>query len=788
MAGQATHGYDLVLEFAEQAYQELLEIAFDTGDFLLGKVLGGLGIPFDPGEGFSVTVSFDRPGGLPAAATDVIDIQVLLGENGSAGRLRIVASVDVVNADALNIETDLIRINLRDKLWLTEIDVLGIAIPGLNGLFATFLRDSVQLIALLPVVVDRATTSNVTMKAADVRIIDDSSPADKDASAAVITFGNGAAGNRNAFTQSFISAGGNGGIAVSFAWMCRVISPMIDSSLQLGGAFTNCRLTRTVRIDQGNEVDLVGLTITPANGFIDVQAKVSKSGFCYDATGTVGARIKITVTGGNLIVQAQVDPPNIDVDIPWYCWLAGAVIGALLGGVLFGVVGAIVGGVLIPLITYIAQEVIEGTINAVAQHITDALNSIAPTVEVPAVGFNLIFSDAFIDDVFIACKVQPIDTAPVRATGTIILRNGTAADLDSGQTGPLDMPGADLALLGSGLDRLMEAVCGARLARTGLRSLDGLARSALYGFSYDAPNPIPLAELARLDPLGGIFGDPFDESLLVYGVHTNENRWAAVQAIEVTWDLIRLRYITWEKPMPSVTITGGFSCPAVGVASFGTLADPGTATFVPSAALTAIPAGTAASASGIGTAEPDPCVSLRRAIAAMVPAATEGPADPVGQAVSALPLAERRIGRWQGPEVTPARPVGRFDAVTSGLGPDLTAHWQVNGRALKGSDGNINLSAAARAHYVLAGTSLVLSVTSKQPVEMLLSVTVTDSNGNSATAKRCVRYEPTCARLVRYTPTFAEYKSAWLTHFGIVEVPAPAVADDHARQAAAPPG
>ena len=108
-------------------------------------------------------------------------------------------------------------------------------------------------------------------------------------------------------------------------------------------------------------------------------------------------------------------------------------IGALLGGVLFGVVGAIVGGVLVPLITYIAQEVIEGTINAVAQRITDALNSIAPTVEVPAVGFNLIFSNAFIDDVFIACNVQPIDTAPVRATGTIVLRNGTAVDLDSGR-------------------------------------------------------------------------------------------------------------------------------------------------------------------------------------------------------------------------------------------------------------------------------------------------------------------------------------------------------------------
>ena len=43
-----------------------------------------------------------------------------------------------------------------------------------------------------------------------------------------------------------------------------------------------------------------------------------------------------------------------------------------------------------------------------------------------------------------------------------------------------------------------------------------------------------------------------------------------------------------------------------------------------------------------------------------------------------------------------ADPPGRpFDAVTSGLGSGLTAHWQVNGKALKGSDGDINLQAPA---------------------------------------------------------------------------------------------
>ena len=73
----------------------MLSIAFDTGGFLLGKILGGLGINLDPASPFSVTVSFDQPTGLPAGATDVVDIRVLLGNAGSLGALRIVASVDV---------------------------------------------------------------------------------------------------------------------------------------------------------------------------------------------------------------------------------------------------------------------------------------------------------------------------------------------------------------------------------------------------------------------------------------------------------------------------------------------------------------------------------------------------------------------------------------------------------------------------------------------------------------------------------------------------------------------
>ncbi|OSC36917.1 hypothetical protein [Mycobacterium decipiens] len=772
MAGEQTHGYDLVVEFAEQAYQQLLSVVFDTGGFLLGTILGGLGIQLDPATPFSVTVAFDRPSGLPPAATDVVDIRVLLGEAGALGSLRIVASVDV---DATTNGIDLVRINLEQKLWLTEIAVAGFPIPGLDGLFAAFLRQNVKLIPLVPFPVDRATTATTQMKNADVHIVDDTAPADKDASAFLVTFGGGSPGNKAAFTQSFISGGGNGGIVASMGWICRVISPMIDNSLQLDGAFTNCRLTRTVRIDEDNEVDLTGLSISAGDdGALHVQVKIAKSGFCYSATGTVGAKITIAVASGQLVVDVDADDPTVDVDIPWYCWVAGAVIGALLGALLPTVVGVIIGAVLIPLIMYIAEEVIEGTINSVAAHIADALNQLLIPVNVPAVGFNLIFSDAFIDDVQIGCRVRPIDTAPVRAAGTVVVPNGAAFDLDSGRVGARDMPSGDLTVRGGAFNRTVQAVCGARWARTGLRDFDGLYRAAVYGYSYDAPNPIPLDDLASIDPFGFLSGNPFKESLRIYGVRTNEGRWAAVQAIDVRLDNIRFRYITWEKAVAAVQIVGDFTCPPGIFGTFGELAKPGSAVFVPSPALRA---GRGEVTTGIGATgvQPDPCGQMREAVRAMVPApASARDVDAVKEAIRALPLIDRRLGTFVGPIVRPRRPQGRFDAITSGFGPDQKANWQLNGDELAGTSGQQDLGGGAVAHYQIDGTTLLLTVATNEPVEMLLSVTVVDEAAHAASAQRCLHYEPRCTSRGRLTPTWRDYRRAWSTNFGVVEVLAPA--------------
>src|SRR5207247_9886694 len=126
----------------------------------------------------------------------------------------------------------------------------GIPIPGIKGL----LKDTIKALPVMVFPVDRNTTDPLKLMAGDVHIVDDTSSADKDAAAFLLTFGGGSAGNRNQFAQSFISAGGNGGIAVGFEWLCRVISPLIDQGLANDGPFTDCNLTQP--FDMGAGVSL----------------------------------------------------------------------------------------------------------------------------------------------------------------------------------------------------------------------------------------------------------------------------------------------------------------------------------------------------------------------------------------------------------------------------------------------------------------------------------------------------------------------------------------------------
>jgi hypothetical protein len=212
-------------------------------------------------------------------------------------------------------------------------------------------------------------------------------------------------------------------------------------------------------------------------------------------------------------------------------------------------------------------------------------------------------------------------------------------------------------------------VCGARLARTGRRDFDGLARATLYRFRYEAPNPIAISEMAELDPFG-IFGGGgwFDETRLVFAVRTNDGRYAIVQAVQVDFNAITLRYRVWEKVMPSLQITGDFKCEGL------TVGDPlgGSVVFQPSGALVSVLTGAGAVGGKTGGAVVDPCAGLTQIVRSSLPAEVV-----TATKLASIPLADRRIGRWQETVRFGRRPVGRFEASVDRFGRRERQHGHV---------------------------------------------------------------------------------------------------------------
>lgn len=120
MAGTETHGFDLVMEFAERAIRDLVQTIFDNG--LLAAILDALpGVDADAADIFTLDVRFDRPTDvtIPATATDTVDLSVLLGEGGTGGSMRMVVGVDVDRSGA----NDAIGLNFADKLFFSDVDI-----------------------------------------------------------------------------------------------------------------------------------------------------------------------------------------------------------------------------------------------------------------------------------------------------------------------------------------------------------------------------------------------------------------------------------------------------------------------------------------------------------------------------------------------------------------------------------------------------------------------------------------------------------------------------------------
>jgi hypothetical protein len=781
MPGQETHDFDLVMELVPESLAEILGVAFDTDD-LLGQILDGV-LSF--GGAFKLDVSMDRPTdvSLPADALNPIDVRIEL--LGGLGSVRIVAGVDTDrSADGV----DLIQVNLRDRLYHAAAAAGPIPLPS------NVLRDNLQAlrtIPLLPVPVERGTADPKKLERADVKIIDDTSGSDRDAVAFCLTFGDGGPGDLAAFTRSFLRPEDTGGLAIFFGWLCRILAPEVERALGLPeGDFEGCVLRAPFRVDEDEEVDLTALSLELRDGFIALSASVRKTGFCYEGTGTIGGRIRVEVEDGNLVVQADVDDPEIDVDVPWYCWLTGAALAAILGGVLFGVIGAIVGGVLVPLILFIVSETVEGVLQAIADTLAEALDAIAPDVEVPAVVFNLIFQQVFIDDITIAARVQVEDSAPVKSEGTVVLRPGQAVDLDTGRVGDTELPGADLEWTGSGRGRRLRTCCISELARTGSADFGGHTRFRLYGLAYQSPGQVPVDELGITSDL--VFYELLFPSLIVYAVRTNEGNYSVVQVVEVKDAYIRLRYRTYAYQLQSVQIQGAFRCAPILLPE------------VPKGDLVFEPPGAGDGGDDVDLPPPpDPpeepdcprevvvqraagragalearvhisrLIEASRAVGAEANVAVFAEGEPVARLDALTASRWSRLGpralrlytgRWVAAIDTLRYPRATFHAVTEGLSGELTYQWFVNGDLLGAAEGTVDARGLVLAYGITDNrVTFTVKKGGDQPRDFELKVAVGDSEGAHLEAIRCIHYEGRCRHTRRRSPPYETYLAQWAT-------------------------
>lgn len=96
-----------------------------------------------------------------------------------------------------------------------------------------------------------------------------------------------------------------------------------------------------------SDATLTSISSSFNQGYIDFSGTINKSGICYDANGSFHGKVSLTFQPGfyNLQSKVTIDDPDVDVSIPWYCWLAAwaifAEIGLIVTGILNGVASSI---------------------------------------------------------------------------------------------------------------------------------------------------------------------------------------------------------------------------------------------------------------------------------------------------------------------------------------------------------------------------------------------------------------------------------------------------------------
>jgi len=147
----------------------------------------------------------------------------------------------------------------------------------------------------------------------------------------IVLLANAAKGSHTAKTATAITPGPSQQfpheIAVSISPMTfhtLLFCPAMADSLEVDAASLPIACGPSLGVDKDG-VTVHMLLDTFVAGHVSVDGSFGKSGFCYEASGSFHGEITFSVSGSTVTPNVQMDEPEVDVDLDWYCGPIGGV-------------------------------------------------------------------------------------------------------------------------------------------------------------------------------------------------------------------------------------------------------------------------------------------------------------------------------------------------------------------------------------------------------------------------------------------------------------------------------
>ena len=563
MSANNTEGFNILVQLSENELNEQAADAFAAGDLFSPEIITDFS--FGGASGtltlnlLTPIIDLDRP--TPSIGISVpfqgsqlaITAPIPLTLSPLGGTITIVDRLQVINdtgtQQAAIDFTDglpqvIVALDAPSEALLTPLlSAAGMTLDQvLNQMSAEVqqrLVNDIERFAITPPIpVDSASDDPMVVSSFEVGTVNDTSAADRDALVFGVRTGGSTEGNISQVSESFIPAGNEAMMMFGNPWLLStIICPFLAESLGVDeSAFDDpCVLNRPVSMSDG--------TLTQLRAFIQgnrirVEGRATASGTGWSAVSNFGFFVDLSLVGGAIIVEATEPEVDTDVDLAWWVWLTSLGLGAIFGGIIGVIVAAIVTAIVEAIISGIAD-------NLIGDRLSEGTSDIPP-IPLGPIGESLSAASLLLDDLELHGSIMRSHSTPIKSAGQREIPNGFGLNLDNGQIKPLSSSDYNCDLWWS--------------VSMGIRSGTGVGFQILSGH-YGSISQTDLEKYAYNTHAISSSAVPYDLNIpfihsptLVFGVLTNEGRYAKVSVNRDFGGDLNVKYTTFDRPVPKLDI------------------------------------------------------------------------------------------------------------------------------------------------------------------------------------------------------------------------------------------